>query len=357
MKRCPACSRVYDDVSLRFCLDDGTALVNKVPENVALPTLALPSPEAKLPPTLEASLPVVAPINEVRSQPARSAIAKKRNLLPWLLGAGALLLFLGAGIVVAVLFLLPRQPLTWHLVLEVEPNTPNREAMVKQTMAVIESRLNALGVSRFEVKPQGDPASSRILVSLPSLGDPERIKQIITDGGKLELTHVITPPTPAPVQTYATKEEAIAALNSGGTVPTNRRVLPYAEREELGGGNQKPPKWVVVESPAIVDGSELRTASAMRSRGGAGDDYQISFALKANGAEKFGVWTGANINEYLAVVLNGQVKSIAYIRGQIFDQGEITGRFTKQSAEDLALVLKSGALPAPLKIVEEHIDK
>jgi protein-export membrane protein SecD len=355
MKRCPACSRVYDDDSLRFCLDDGSDLVDKMAATVAPPTLAFPD-NLPVPTIKEVFRPEVAPVHDAQWQPAGAAVAKKRSVLPWLLGIGALLL-LGSGIVVAFLVLRPKRPLTWHLTLEIEQSTPNREAAVKQAVDVIEKRLDALGISNFEVKPLSDSASGRILVSLPSLGDPERTKQIITDGGKLELTHVITPPTPAPVQTYATKEEAIAALNSGGTVPTNRRVLPYADREELGGGNQKPPKWVVVESPAIVDGSELRTASAMHSRGGAGDDYQISFALKANGAEKFGVWTGANINEYLAVVLNGQVKSIAYIRGQIFDQGEITGRFTKQSAEDLALVLKSGALPAPLKIVEEHIDK
>ena len=79
--------------------------------------------------------------------------------------------------------------------------------------------------------------------------------------------------------------------------------------------------------------------------------------MKKNGAEKFGAWTGANVDEYLGVVLNDEVKSIAFIKGQIFDSGEITGRFTRQSAEDLALVLKSGALPAPVTIVEEHIDK
>ncbi|HLE63119.1 MAG TPA: protein translocase subunit SecD, partial [Pyrinomonadaceae bacterium] len=72
------------------------------------------------------------------------------------------------------------------------------------------------------------------------------------------------------------------------------------------------------------------------------------------GADKFGKWTGANINEYMGVVLNGEVKSIAYIKSQIFDTGEISGRFTKQSAEDLALTLRSGALPAPIEYQEER---
>jgi preprotein translocase subunit SecD len=224
---------------------------------------------------------------------------------------------------------------------------------MKQTIAVLESRLDALGISNFDVKPQGDPASGRLLLSLPDSVDRERLKRVITAAGKLELTHVISPPSPMPVQTYTTKEEAIAASKSNGTVPTNRRVLPYSERSEPGSETQKPTKWVVVEAPAIVDGSDLRTATAMRGRGGTGEDYEIVFALKAAGADKFGAWTGANINEYLGVVLNDEVKSIAFIKSRISDQGVIEGRFTKQAAEDLALILKSGSLPFPVRLVSE----
>jgi preprotein translocase subunit SecD len=83
----------------------------------------------------------------------------------------------------------------------------------------------------------------------------------------------------------------------------------------------------------------------------------ISFTFKPAGADKFGVWTGANINKYVGVVLNDEVKSIAYIKSQIFDQGEITGKFTKQAAEDVAQVLNSGPLPAAVKIVEEGANK
>ena len=103
----------------------------------------------------------------------------------------------------------------------------------------------------------------------------------------------------------------------------------------------------MVESPAVVDGSELRSAAATQAQGG-GDSYQISFALKPTGAQKFGAWTGAHINDYMGIVLNDEVKSIAYIKSQISDQGEISGRFTKESADDLALTLRSGALPAKL---------
>ena len=273
----------------------------------------------------------------------------------------AILLLLSAGMGCSLLR--PKRPFTWHVTLEVDPRATDREAAVKQTVAIIESRLNAFGVSRFEVRPQGDAAQGRIIVNLADVPDRERIKKIITAGGKLELTAVVTPPSPAPVQTYNSREEAIASMASlGGTVPANRRLLPYPEREEpIVPGNtpeppQRPDRWLVVESPPIVDGSELRNATAVPSRTG-GDEYHIAFSLKRAGADKFGAWTGAHINSYLGVVLNDEVKSVAYIKSQIFDQGEISGRFTKQSAEDIAQVLNSGALPAPIKIVEEGANK
>src|SRR5207245_6140949 len=88
--------------------------------------------------------------------------------------------------------------------------------------------------------------------------------------------------------------------------------------------------------------------------GAGGNRYQITFSLKKNGADKFGAWTGANINEYMGVVLNDEVKSVAYIKSQIFDSGEITGNFTKEQADDLALTLRSGALPAGIQYQEER---
>ncbi|MDQ2938136.1 MAG: protein translocase subunit SecD, partial [Acidobacteriota bacterium] len=218
--------------------------------------------------------------------------------------------------------------------------------------------LDAVGVAEPLVQRHGSQSSHQILVQMPGIHDPERVKQLLKAESKLELVHVVSPPSPGPAQTYNTEEEAKASL--GGTVPTNRRILPYAERNEPTTASratpdqaQKAKKWVVVESPAVVDGSELRNASATQSRAGA-EDYQIAFALKPKGAEKFGAWTGSNINEYMGVVLNDEVKSIAFIKSQINDQGEISGRFTKQSADDLALTLRSGALPAPIEYQEER---
>ncbi len=228
----------------------------------------------------------------------------------------------------------------------------------QQALKIIETRINALGVTEPTLQTHGAQSSHQILLQMPGVTDPERVKTLLAGESRLELAHIVSPPSPAPSQTFATKEEAIASLNAGGTIPANRRVLPYSERMELTSANgqnePKPQKWVVVEAPAIVDGSELRNASAIPTRAGGTDDYEINFSLKKGGADKFGAWTGANINEYMGVVLNDEVKSIAFIKSQIFDSGQIEGRFTKQSAEDLALTLRSGALPAPIEYLEER---
>src|SRR3989440_637963 len=234
------------------------------------------------------------------------------------------------------------------------------ESATDQAMKIIDSRINAVGVAEPTLQRHGGQNSHQILLQMPGIQDPEHVKLLLVGESHLELVHVISPPSPNPAQTYFSKEEALASLNSNGNIPANRRVLPYAERADLtstdanaNANAPKPQKWAVVESPAIIDGIDLRTAQAIPERAG-GDKYQISFSLKKNGADKFGAWTGANINEYMGVVLNNEVKSIAFIKSQIFDQGEITGNFTKEQGDDLALTLRSGALPAPIEYQEER---
>jgi preprotein translocase subunit SecD len=234
------------------------------------------------------------------------------------------------------------------------------ESATDQAMKIIDSRINSIGVAEPTLQRHGGQNSHEILLQMPGIQDPEHVKSLLVGESHLELVHVISPPSPNPAQTYFSREEALASLNGNGNIPANRRVLPYTERADLASTDAsananapKPQKWAVVESPAIIDGIDLRTAQAIPERAG-GDKYQITFSLKKNGADKFGAWTGANINEYMGVVLNNEVKSIAFIKSQIFDQGEITGNFTKEQGDDLALTLRSGALPAPIEYQEER---
>jgi preprotein translocase subunit SecD len=330
-------------------LDDGTELVTK-PIETAPQTLVMPSPPESRP-TVTAFQPPPPP-----PQPAATVSAfkskRQRNVIVWILVLGLGLPFIG-GVIAAGWMIFHKQPLTWHLVLEVDSSAPDRSAAVTQTVNVIDSRLDALGLANYEVRPEGDPASGLIVINLPKVDDPERVKRIISTWGKLELVHVLSRPSPAAAQTFATREEAAASYADGAK--NIHRVLPYADRDEV--NTSAPKQWVVVKSPPIVTGADVRTAAAVADPGGANGNYQISFSLKPDGATKFGAWTGANINQYIGVVLNDEVKSIAYIKSQIFDQAEIAGRFTKQSAEDLALVLRAGALPVPVRFVEETVNK
>jgi preprotein translocase subunit SecD len=245
------------------------------------------------------------------------------------------------------------QTITWTLPSNIQTVLKNQA--VEQALKIIESRINAFGVKEPTLQRHGAESAGQILLQMPGVDDPERIKNLIGAESNLELMKIVGPPNPSPVQTYPTEEAARQSL--GGSVPPNRRIFPYAERDTSPAGDQKkeekPKQYVVVEYPAVVDGSELRDANAV-SRTGSEGDYQIAFSLKPGGAAKFGDWTSKNIGNYMGVVLNDEVKSAAYIKSRIDDRGEISGQFTKSTADDLALTLRSGALPAKIEYQEER---
>src|SRR6266849_6167439 len=249
--------------------------------------------------------------------------------------------------------------MTWTLTSAAERTLS--ESATDQAYKIIDSRINTLGVAEPTLQRHGAQNSHEILLQMPGIQDPEHVKQLLGNPSRLELVHVVSRSAKeGSVQTYETEQEALASLNSGGNIPANRRVLKYIERADAAStpsqetkSDTKPTKWVVVESPGIIDGAQLRTASAVPARAG-GDEYEIAFSLKPTGATRFGEWTGANIDQYMGVDLNDEVRSIACIKWQITDQGVIEGRFTKDSAEGLVLTLRSGALPAGIQYTEER---
>ena len=240
--------------------------------------------------------------------------------------------------------------ITWSL--PVTSQNIIKKQSAEQAMQIIESRINAFGVKEPTLQRHGTEYSGEVLLQMPGLEDPQRVKDLIQAESELYLMKVVSAPNPNPVQLYPTREVALQSI--GGRETTTRKVYEYVERDDATGSKQNRQKqWIVVESPPIIEGSELRDASAVTRTGNEGD-YQITFSLKPNGAKKFGEWTSQNINNYMAVVLNGKVKSAAFIQSAIFDRGEISGQFTKATADDLALTLKSGALPAELEYLEER---
>ena len=220
---------------------------------------------------------------------------------------------------------------------EIETAEPIKDEIIERAVKVTQNKIDAIGldgeVSRIPDKP------NQISVKLyATTEDPERIKKFLFTTYQLELKKAIS--SSSFPQTFPTKEQAEQAATG------EQEVLPYSERGESS------EKFMIVEKKAVITGEDIRDASAFSSTGGV-SDYKIIFNLKSDAAQKFGDWTGKNIGSYLAIVLDKKVLSAPVIRGQIFDTGQIEGRFTKQSAEDIALSLKSGYLPATMKLLEE----
>jgi preprotein translocase subunit SecD len=232
-----------------------------------------------------------------------------------------------------------------YLVIAVKADAAQLDQSIQQTIAVMQKRCKQLYVGCKLERQSGDK-SNQIMLRISSPRNPERIKSVLLSEG-MEIRAVVSPPSPAPVQTYTTRAEAATAAG------TDKDVFPYQERKEGAGANAE--KFVVVERTPIVAGQDISDAEATPY--GGDKDYLITFQLTPASAQRFGEWTGANINRYLAVVLNKTVRSVAYIKGQIFDKGQISGGFTEEEAEDIALILKSGNLPAPIEALEEGMYK
>jgi len=218
-------------------------------------------------------------------------------------------------------------------------NRIRREA-TEQAKTIIEQRINQFGVTEPTVQLHGREENHQILVQMPGIDDPERVKKLIQGESKLEIRAVADFG-----QKHATRAEAEASLAGA----TDKEVLPYNEKRGDGSADTG---FYVVEKVPVITGSDLRSARGVQSQQGFG--YEVAFDLKPSGSEKFGNWTGSNVGNYLAVVLNGEIKSVAVVKSRIDDSGRIEGNFTKQQAEDLGLVLRSGALPAKIVYLEER---
>ena len=227
------------------------------------------------------------------------------------------------------------------LIVELDSTEQSNEKDIADTVKIIERRLDGAGLGNVKVSVS-DPKSKRIQVNVPAGSDVERIKNIITSTGKLEIVHVLGPPNPAPPSTYKSKDEAIAAYSNQDV---DFSVLPFPGPSETSESS----KWVAVEMPPVVFGSDLRNARAVAAKD---DEFHIAFALTSEGGESLATWSKANLNQYVGIVLNNEIKSVAYIKTPLSDAGEISGSFSKQHAEDLAQILNSGPLPVPVRIVE-----
>jgi preprotein translocase subunit SecD len=216
-----------------------------------------------------------------------------------------------------------------------------REEAVDQALQTIERRVNELGVAEPIVARAG-AGNDQIIVQLPGVAEPQRAKEIIRSTALLELKLVEQGP-------LSTREALLQP--SGGAVPSNMDVVAGASDASQRAGERPETVYYLVKKVAAITGRDLRNARQSLDEN---NRPAVQFTLNSEGARKFGKVTGDNIGRRLAIVLDGRVQSAPVIEGRITDDGRITGSFSLQEAQDLALVLRSGALPASLTYLEER---
>lgn len=213
-----------------------------------------------------------------------------------------------------------------------------KDMAVRQGLETIRNRIDQFGVSEPLITRQG-LEGDRIVVQLPGVDDPARVKDLIRATAFLEIKPV--------VRTAPTEEALLAASN--GQVPEDSEVISGDVEDMTGRVTGK--EYYLLKRASTISGRDLR--NARRSQ----DQYNqpaVSFTLTPDGARKFQAYTSAHIGDRMAIVLDNKVRSAPVIRGAISDSGIIEGNFSVQQAEDLSLVLRAGALPASITYLEER---
>jgi len=222
-----------------------------------------------------------------------------------------------------------------HLVLQVDttglPEEAKKDAR-ERALEIIRNRIDQFGVSEPSIQPAG---KDRIIIQLPGISERERAIDLIGRTALLEFK--IVSPDPGKLK------DALAGK------PAKGYELNYLPPEE-----GKEPEPVLLEQKASLTGAALVNAFVRFEQGGLGQPY-VALQFNRKGARRFSMLTGKHVGERLAIVLDGKIHSAPVIKQKISGgEAVITGRFTQQEAADLAIVLRAGALPAPVKIVEER---
>jgi preprotein translocase subunit SecD len=203
-----------------------------------------------------------------------------------------------------------------------------RSAAIEQSIEIVRRRIDETGVREPTIQRQGD---ERILVQLPGVDDPDRVKRLLGKTAKLAFHLVDERQTPS----------------LAGRVPPGSVQMPSAD--EVGSDGR--PRMYLLKKRVMISGDTLIDSQPTFQ------DNQpvVSFRFDTVGGKRFGKATTENVNKLFAIVLDGKVISAPVIREPILGgSGVISGNFSVQGAQDLALLLRAGALPAPLTILEER---
>ena len=232
---------------------------------------------------------------------------------------------------------------TWTVSMKPQPLAGLKKKAVDQAIDTIRKRIDELGVSEPTIQEHG-LGNYQILVQLPGVDDPARVKEIMQNTAMLEIRQALDNG-----RAYPSEQDALAAHN--GVLPPDAVLIPGKNITNSEEGGTPQTEYYLVSRTAAVSGTDLRSASANRDENGRPD---VQFNLTNLGGQRFYQFTSQHVGDYLAVVLDGKVQSVATIQEAIHDQGRITGRFTEEQAKDLSMVLSSGALPASIHYLEER---
>ncbi|GIV79166.1 MAG: protein translocase subunit SecD [Litorilinea sp.] len=212
-----------------------------------------------------------------------------------------------------------------------EGQTPP-EGTMDTAKIIVENRVNGLGVAEAVVQKQGE---SRIIVELPGVDNPDQAVETLRSTGQLEFV-----------------DPGGALLRQGMIInTTNHPTLAKDLKAEIDAGNAPPADIPYPDQvfQTVMTGEILRNAVATQDQF---NQWQINFELTGQGSEQFYEYTRQHIGQPLAIVLDGRVLSAPTIQAAIRDSGVITGQFTREEAESLAVQMRYGALPVPLKVID-----
>lgn len=217
-----------------------------------------------------------------------------------------------------------------------EADSPTGQALAVGAMdtakRVVENRVNGLGVSEAVVQKQGE---NRIITELPGVKNADQAIETIRSTGQLEFV-----------------DPKGAALDQGMVINTTNRpdsVQRVQEAAANGTADAAPTPFPDQVFETVMTGDVLKNAQAKTDQL---NQWEIAFLLTADGSSKFYDYTSSHVGQAMAIVLDGVVLSAPRINSAIRDQGVITGQFTKDEAESLAVQMQYGALPVPLKVVD-----
>lgn len=208
---------------------------------------------------------------------------------------------------------------------------------VDQALKTIRNRIDEFGVAEPQIQRQGFRGNT-IILQLPGIEDYERAERIIQEMAHLEFRIV--------EEVADSVQEIMARYDNN--IPDELEILNQITRDPYG---QESILYYLVRRETSVTGEDL--INAVPTRGELGQ-WVVSFELSPSGGRKFGQLTGQNIDRALAIVLDGIVQSAPVIRARIDSRGQIEGNFSEREAQDLALILRAGALPAPINILENR---